>query len=175
MDHSPPPHAPPATQKHFLVLHSLPQKCTAKLHKTSCQPASPSLQCPQIEPGSLKNFAAQLKEGARTARFQRPQFFSRLFFHNHRHSERSPRSEDHRPFPRFFRKESLRISGLSPQQTTSINATPMRAQKAKLYRAPPPQHQNPCLHRSRQVALSEIRCAACQCVRTNPRETQCLS
>jgi hypothetical protein len=33
--------------------------------------------CFQIEPGSLKNFAAQLKEGARTARFQRPQFFPR--------------------------------------------------------------------------------------------------
>jgi hypothetical protein len=33
----------------------------------------------QIEPGSLKNFAAQLKEGARTARLLRPQFFSLSF------------------------------------------------------------------------------------------------
>jgi hypothetical protein len=30
----------------------------------------------QIEPRGLKNFAAQLKEGARTARLLRPQFFS---------------------------------------------------------------------------------------------------
>ena len=31
----------------------------------------------QIEPGSLKNFTAQLKEGAGTARLMRPQFFCR--------------------------------------------------------------------------------------------------
>jgi hypothetical protein len=67
-------------QKHFLVLHSLPQKYTANLRETSCQLAPSSLQCPQIEPGSLKNFAAQLKEGARTARFQRPRFFPPNFF-----------------------------------------------------------------------------------------------
>jgi len=32
----------------------------------------------QIEPGGLKNFAAQLKEGARAARFLRPRFFAVL-------------------------------------------------------------------------------------------------
>jgi hypothetical protein len=57
-------------------LHRLAQICTGKLGETSCQDLARRLQCLQIEPGSLKNFAAQLKEGARAARFERPQFFS---------------------------------------------------------------------------------------------------
>jgi hypothetical protein len=41
---------------------------------------SPQAYCHgQIEPGSLKNFAAQLKEGAAAARLLRPQSFSPSF------------------------------------------------------------------------------------------------
>jgi hypothetical protein len=60
----------------FLFLHSHPQLSTANQPETSCQLAFQGLLSTQIEPGSLKNFAAQLKEGARAARFERPQFFS---------------------------------------------------------------------------------------------------
>ena len=47
---------------------------------TYCQLPVLGIFCPQIEPKSLKNFAAQLKEGARIARFERPQFFIWLLF-----------------------------------------------------------------------------------------------
>ena len=53
-------------------MHRNPQ---GKWGETSCQGERAGIEWRQIEPGSLKNFAAQLKEGARAERFMRPQFF----------------------------------------------------------------------------------------------------
>ena len=54
------------------VLHRHAQLSTGNLSETSCQGAIVGLLSLQIEPGSLKNFAAQLKEGAKAARPLRP-------------------------------------------------------------------------------------------------------
>jgi hypothetical protein len=59
----------------FPLLHSHAQLSTENLRETSCQENGLGILSPQIEPGGLKNFAAQLKEGARAARFMRPRFF----------------------------------------------------------------------------------------------------
>ena len=56
-------------------MHSRAQESTGKVRGTSCQGGIGSLLWRQIEPGSLKNFAAQLIEGARAERFMRPRFF----------------------------------------------------------------------------------------------------
>jgi len=56
-------------------LHRNAQIFTEKQKQTSCQVFASRLLCGQIEPGSLKNFAAQLKEGAEAARRLRPRFF----------------------------------------------------------------------------------------------------
>jgi len=64
-------------EKASIFLHSRAQLSTAKTRATSCQLFPPGLLSLQIEPVSLKNSPAQSKEGARTARFQRPQFFGR--------------------------------------------------------------------------------------------------
>jgi len=60
------------------LLYPFPQSAqlsTEKLAEASCQAPSPGIQCAQTEPGSVKNLPAQSKEGARIARFQRPQIF----------------------------------------------------------------------------------------------------
>jgi hypothetical protein len=56
-------------------LHRHAQVSTGNRSETSCQVPFVGLLSRQIEPGSFKHFAAQLKEGARTERFMRPQFF----------------------------------------------------------------------------------------------------
>jgi hypothetical protein len=61
------------------IFHTHPHDSTDNLLETSCQVETTSLFWRQIEPGSLKNFAAQLNEGARIARFLRPQFFCSLY------------------------------------------------------------------------------------------------
>src|SRR5215472_18626275 len=59
------------------VVHSFPQtKFQIPLAKESARGYSLA----QIEPGSLKNLTAQLKEGAAAARQLRPQSFLALFF-----------------------------------------------------------------------------------------------
>jgi L-methionine (R)-S-oxide reductase len=58
------------------LLHSHSQLSTRKQAKTSCQVQTELLSSRQVEPGSLKNFAAQSKEGAIAERLMRPQFFS---------------------------------------------------------------------------------------------------
>jgi hypothetical protein len=63
------------TSSTSFLFHTNAQICTANLSDPSCQPQTPGLLSPQIEPRSLKNLPAQSKEGARPARFQRPQFF----------------------------------------------------------------------------------------------------
>jgi hypothetical protein len=56
-------------------LHSRAQLSTGNRRETSCQEIAVGILSRQIEPGGLNNFAAQLKEGARAARFMRPRFF----------------------------------------------------------------------------------------------------
>jgi hypothetical protein len=56
-------------------LHKGTQVSTEKESETSCQENGAGIFSRQIEPGSIKNFAAQLKEGARTERLMRPRFF----------------------------------------------------------------------------------------------------
>ena len=58
-------------------MHSRAQLSTGNRRETSCQEIGVGILSRQIEPGGLKNFAAQLKEGARTVRFMRPRFFCR--------------------------------------------------------------------------------------------------
>lgn len=58
------------------LLHTRSQISAAKQSNTSCQAGTQTLLSPQIGPGSLKNFAAQLKEGAIAERLMRPQFFA---------------------------------------------------------------------------------------------------
>jgi hypothetical protein len=58
------------------LFHIRPQESTANLRRASCQLRARGLLSTQIEPGSSKNFAAQLNEGARIARFLCPQFFA---------------------------------------------------------------------------------------------------
>jgi len=50
------------------------QKCTELPCEFGLRARRAGISCGQIEPGSLKNFAAQLSEGALTARLVRPQF-----------------------------------------------------------------------------------------------------
>src|SRR5215469_1413565 len=56
-------------------LHKGTQVSTEKKSETSCQENGTGIFSRQIEPGKHKNFAAQLKEGARTERLMRPRFF----------------------------------------------------------------------------------------------------
>src|SRR5579864_2857068 len=56
--------------------HRHAQASTGKPTDSSCQEKAGGLSSRQIEPGSLKNLAAQLKEGAAVARPLRPQSFS---------------------------------------------------------------------------------------------------
>jgi len=58
-------------------VHRFPQ---AKLQKPLAKKKQQVYSLAQIEPGSLKNFAAQLKEGAAVARPLRPQSFGSLCF-----------------------------------------------------------------------------------------------
>jgi hypothetical protein len=53
-------------------LHNFPQR---NFQKALAKPRGEIYRPSQIEPGSLKNFAAQLKEGAAVARPLRPQSF----------------------------------------------------------------------------------------------------
>jgi hypothetical protein len=46
------------------LLHSRPQLSTRKQSKITCQVETAGLRSRQIESGSVKNFSAQLKEGA---------------------------------------------------------------------------------------------------------------
>jgi hypothetical protein len=61
------------------LLHTHSQLSTANRRESSCQVLAEALLSRQIEPGGLKNFAAQLNGGARTERLMRPQFFCPLF------------------------------------------------------------------------------------------------
>jgi hypothetical protein len=62
------------------ALHSRAQKSTTKQAESSCQAKAAGLLSRQIGSRSLKNFAAQLKEGATAARLLRLQFFTSIFF-----------------------------------------------------------------------------------------------
>ena len=72
----------------WLILHRRAQLSTTKLSETTCKGEIEALSLRQIEPGSLKNFSAQLKEGAKASRPMRPRFFAPAG-PPHCHSERS--------------------------------------------------------------------------------------
>jgi hypothetical protein len=63
------------------LLHTHTQLSTASRRESSCQVLTEVLLSRQIEPGGLKNFAAQLNGGAGTARLMRPQFFLPALLH----------------------------------------------------------------------------------------------
>jgi len=63
----------------FRILHRHTQLSTVEFSDSSCQENWVGLLSRQIEPGSFKNFAAQLNEGAAAARLLRPQFFGRSY------------------------------------------------------------------------------------------------
>src|SRR6266849_10121776 len=69
-------------------MHSRPQLSTTKRSETTCKAEIEALSSRQIEPGSLKNFSAQLKEGAKASRLMRLRIFCPRW-PTHCHSERN--------------------------------------------------------------------------------------